>query len=253
MAANPAIAAMVEHHSMLYADLYDPVAVLNGKAAPSSLAKFWPYSANRSPADLAPEGVAAYSDLMARSQAMLVDDVLDAYPFGRHRRLLDVGGGEAAFLAAIAARHPHLELSLFDLPAVVARAADAAARQGFSRRLITHGGDFFVDPLPSGHDVITLNRIAHDHDDDRLLMLLSNIRRALAPGGVLIIAEPMSGTQDSERVVDVYFAFYLMVMGSGRPRSPADLEELLRQAGYNSFRRIGTARPMFASMIAAGA
>ena len=38
-------------------------------------------------------------------------------------RRLDVGGGEGAFLEAVAVNAPDLELKLFDLPAVAARAA----------------------------------------------------------------------------------------------------------------------------------
>jgi demethylspheroidene O-methyltransferase len=98
---------------------------------------------------------------------------------------------------------------------------------------------------------VTLVRIAHDHDDDRLALLLANIRRGLPPGGMLVIAEPMSATRDAERVADVYFAFYLLAMGSGRPRSPAALERLLAAAGFGRFRRVETARPMLVSLLIA--
>ncbi len=37
---NVAIAAMVEHHALLYADLADPVALLRGDAGPRSLARY---------------------------------------------------------------------------------------------------------------------------------------------------------------------------------------------------------------------
>ena len=52
MLGNPAIAAFVEHHAMLYTDLTDPVALLQGKAS-TQLSGFWPY-ANRQPGDPAP-------------------------------------------------------------------------------------------------------------------------------------------------------------------------------------------------------
>jgi demethylspheroidene O-methyltransferase len=81
--------------------------------------------------------------------------------------------------------------------------------------------------------------------------IFARIRRAMAPGGALVIAEPMSGVPGAELVSDVYFAFYLLAMGSGRPRSPAELERLLRAAGFASFRRFATARPMLASVLAA--
>ena len=42
---------------------------------------------------------------MAASQPLVAQEVLDAYPLARHRCLLDVGGGDGAFLAAAAARY----------------------------------------------------------------------------------------------------------------------------------------------------
>jgi demethylspheroidene O-methyltransferase len=140
---------------------------------------------------------------------------------------------------------------LFDLPPVAARASARFQQAGFGDRAATTGGDFFRDPLPGRPDVVTLVRIAHDHDDDRLALLLANIRRSLSPEGILIIAEPMSATRDAKRVTDVYFAFYLLAMGSGRPRSPATLERLLSTAGFGRFRRVETARPMLVSLLIA--
>ena len=40
---NPAVAAMVSHHSALYGDLADPVALLRDRSS-ARLARFWPYA-----------------------------------------------------------------------------------------------------------------------------------------------------------------------------------------------------------------
>ena len=39
-----------------------------------------------------------------------------SYEFGRHRRLLDLGGGTGSFLVPILERHPEIECGLFELP-----------------------------------------------------------------------------------------------------------------------------------------
>ncbi|HRD75425.1 MAG TPA: methyltransferase [Hyphomicrobiaceae bacterium] len=253
ISANPGIAAMVEHHAMLYADLADPVALLARPKADTRLAGYWPYAASAAPHGIKPDCAKPYSGLMTTSQSLLADNIIDAYPFHRHRRVLDVGGGEGAFLATLSARHPGLALHLFDLPAVVELAESRLASLGLGGRISTTGGDFARDPLPTGFDAATLIRVAHDHDDDRAVEIFANIRRALVPGGALVIAEPMSGIRGAERVSDVYFAFYLLAMGSGRPRSPGQLEELLRAAGFASFRKAATAQPMIASVLVASA
>lgn len=249
--ANPSIAAMVRHHADLYADLADPIALLDGTAPRGRVAEFWPYAGGGCDRTAGSEDVARYSALMASSQEMLADDILDAYPFGRHRRIVDIGGGEGVFLAALARRHAGPQLHLLDLPPVAERASHRLRQEGLDGRINVIGGSFLDAQLPSGVDLVTLVRIVHDHDDEVVSTLLRAIRRALAPGGTLLIAEPMSGIPEARRVSDVYFAFYLQAMGSGRPRSPAELETLTRAAGFRHFRRYRTARPMLASVVAA--
>ena len=249
--ANPGIVAMVEHHALVYVDLADPVAVLAGRNRPTKLRTFWPYATTQEPYRLDGSSTDTYSELMSASQVMLCDDILDAYPFGQHRSIMDVGGGEGTFLSALARRYREPRLELFDLPSVATRAKKRFEAAGLGHRAHATGGSFFHDPLPEGHDAITLVRVVHDHDDDNVLALFSSIRAALAPGGTLVIAEPMSGTRDSSRVADVYFAFYLLAMGSGRPRSADSLAAMLRAAGFAEVRRVSTARPMLTSMLVA--
>jgi demethylspheroidene O-methyltransferase len=172
MLGNPAVAAMVEHHGMLYADLTDPLALLRGEAGPTELSRYWAYAKEGSPASLPAERVAAYSALMAASQPLVAAEILDAYPLRRHHCLLDLGGGEGAFLEAVAARAPGLRLMLFDLPAVAER-----ARQRLGDRVAAVGGDFLQDPLPQGADIVTLVRVIHDHDEARALAILKAARR----------------------------------------------------------------------------
>eukprot|EP01034_Spumella_vulgaris_P005952 gene5952-7585_t len=173
IAGDAGISALVEHHSLFYADLADPVALLrDGAREDGELARYWPYCANRSGEGFAPERVAAYSRLMSASQTLIADVVLQAYPMHRHRRVLDVGGGEGKFLSAIAARWPQLGLFLFDLPPVAERARASFAAQGLATRTQTIGGSFLSDPLPLGADLLTLVRVLHDHDDASVMQLL---------------------------------------------------------------------------------
>ncbi len=122
MVGNAAVSAMVLHHRELYADLNDPVALLRGQAGTTGLSRYWAYSGNADAAKLEGGQVAAYTALMAASQPLVADEVLAAYRIGRHRRLLDVGGGDGSFLQAAAAQAPGLQLMLFDLPPVAEQA-----------------------------------------------------------------------------------------------------------------------------------
>ena len=251
LAGNRAITAMIEHHTLLYADLNDPVALLRGEHPVTELARYWPYADRDQPAALGAERVAAYSALMSASQPLVAAEVLAAYDFSRHRCLLDVGGGEGAFLAAVAAQAPRLQLKLFDLPSVVERASARFAAAGLAYRVTVYGGDFFADPLPAGADVISLIRVTLDHADESVLAILRAVRRALPADGTLLLAEPMSGTRGAEPIADAYFGFYLAAMGRGRPRSPTRFRELLQEAGFGRVRVLGTNTPLVARVLVA--
>ncbi len=252
LAGNPAIAAMIAHHDMFYADLADPVALLRGTRGEIALARFWPYATGEAPAQLSAAAVAAYGALMAASQPLIAGDILDAYPCHRHRVLLDIGGGEGAFVIAAAARAPALRLILFDLPAVAARARRRFAAAGLEGRALAYGGDFLTDELPAGADLVTLVRVLHDHDDASVLRLLLAVHRALSPGARLLVAEPMAGVAGAEPVA-AYFHFYLLAMGRGRPRPPAALAALLESAGFRGVRRLPTRRPLLVGALLAEA
>ena len=253
MVGNAAIAAMVEHHSVLYADLRDPVALLRGERPDTGLSRYWSYASTREPGELDAERVAAYTKLMSASQPLVTGEILDAYPMNRHRCLLDVGGGEGTFLLAAAQRTPGLRVVLFDLPPVAERARARFAAAGIADRARAVGGDFHSNPLPEGADVVSLVRVIHDHDDDEALALLRAVRRALPADGALLLAEPMAQTPGAEAMGDAYFGFYLLAMGSGRPLTAAELTQLLTAAGFGRVREARTARPMLVRVLVASA
>ena len=237
--ADPGIGAMIAHHHHLYLDLADPVALLRRGGGGGELARYWAYARSDDPAAGNAESVGDYSMLMATSQAMVAEQVMAVYDFSHARRMLDVGGGEGAFAKAVRAAEPRLDVALFDLPAVAARAQGVTA----------HGGNFFEDALPTGFDLISLVRILHDHDDEPAAKLLSNIYDALPKGGTILIAEPMAQTRGAEAMGDGYFGLYLWAMGSGRPRSAEEIRAMLRSAGFAKLREVKTRLPLIARIL----
>lgn len=248
LVGEPGLSAMIAHHRLLYADLADPLSVLRGDAA-GHLARFWGYGLP----DRAQGQSDDYSALMAATLPMVADEIFAACDIAGHARLLDVGGGEGAFLCEVARRTPALELSLFDLPAVAERATARLAREGLSERASAHGGSFLDESLPQGADLISLVRILHDHGDDEVRHILRACRQAIAPGGTLLIAEPMAGARGAEPMGEAYFGFYLMAMGRGRPRSAARLSTMIKEAGFAEIRLHASRMPLIADVMTAKA
>ncbi|MEY4342080.1 MAG: Demethylspheroidene O-methyltransferase [Pseudomonadota bacterium] len=253
--SHPGIQAMIEHNQLLYQDMVDPVAILQ-ESWSGEMSQYWPY-AQEKPLTNAPDvasdhnaqAYARYSELMAASQTFVIEEILSFYPFDDCEKVLDIGGGQGRFATELAKNYPHLRITLFDLPDVCTVSSRIVARNAMADRIRIIPGDFTKDALPTGADLVTLIRIAHDHCDEVVLALLKSIYASLPAGGSLLIAEPMANEPGEKPEGDAYFHFYLLAMGSGRLRTPMELMQLMHQAGFSHLEQIPNAMPVHAKML----
>ena len=263
VAGHPGIRAMIEHHAVLYHDMQDPVALLRDQMNDGQMMAYWPYvethgavdqpqqTAASAPRAWSQEKVARYSQLMSASQPFVVDEVLATYSFSGHRCVLDVGGGQGTFVSRLAAHAPHLKLKLFDLPQVAELAQENFDKKSLAARIEAFGGDFLKDPLPEGADLVTLVRVAHDHPDAHVSMILRAIFTALPAGGTLLLTEPMAQAANESPLGDAYFHFYLLAMGSGRLRTAKELSDMILAAGFQRVELLTNAMPLQTQILVA--
>lgn len=235
----PGIQELIDHHSILYDDLKDPVAFLTGQTE-NRLAAFWPYVFGQ-PADIPDQEVARYSDLMTKSQFMVARDTLAAVRVPKHIRWLDVGGGSGAFIGHLLDKYPTVRPAVFDVNGT----------QNDQGRHEFIPGSFFEDDLPGGFDVISLIRVLYDHSDGTVKNLLAKVYTALPEGGRLVISEPMLGSPAPNRFGDTYFAIYTMAMNTGKTRSPKEITDLLREIGFSNIKTYPSRRPFVTTIIEA--
>ncbi|MTI44840.1 demethylspheroidene O-methyltransferase [Roseibium hamelinense] len=246
VASDAGLQDMIRHHDVLYRDLLQAQQLLHTGHRDTELHTFWSYTGKHG-VDSAE--AKAYSQVMSSSQQMLADEIAASCRFSDFKTIVDIGGGTGRFLRAIGTRHPHLSLHLFDLPAVIAEAQEAMEKHGFSNRCIFHSGSFFDDEVPRDHDLYCLIRVLFDHQDDSVIRLLSNVRKAMQPGAKLMIAEPMAGTSKAEQISAAYFSVYLFAMGGGRCRTPCEINDLTKLAGFKRLRLIKTSNPMLLTVL----
>ena len=252
LVGNVAILEMVKHHADFYRDLSDPMALLQGDTSSASLNEYWPYitqAQGAAPENLSAEKVADYSKLMAHTQSLVTDEIIDAYSMSKHQHVLDIGGGQGAFIKRLAGHYSHLRFTLFDIPGVAELSNAHFKEIGLSNRAHAVGGNFFQDSLPKGCDLATLVRVIFDHDDVRVKQLLANVFDALNPGGTLLLAEPMAETKGFEAMGHAYFGFYLLAMGRGRPRTEAEIKGLLSEAGFTGIELLNSYMPLNAQIL----
>lgn len=251
LSQNDGACAMILHHDALYKDMIDPIAMLSEGRKETTLSRYWDYALNVDPTSASEVETEAYSNLMSASQQDVSEEVISSFNFSQYNRLLDVGGGQGTFTTNVSKACPELDIGVFDLPSVVEKGKQRQLAGLTDPKIEFHSGSFFDDPLPEGADLITLIRILHDHDDEPAQKIINATYNALGSGGTLLIAEPMSTGGHASRISDAYFNFYLYAMGSGRPRRPEELKNMLKQAGFAYAERKSTRSAFTCSMIVA--
>ncbi|MEL6690545.1 MAG: methyltransferase, partial [Pseudomonadota bacterium] len=244
----PGVVPMIRHHSVMYRDMSDPVALLRGETQPE-LARFWPYVFGAGAAQ-DPDTARAYSELMADSQKLVAEDTLRTVDFSKDEEVLDIGGGTGAFLAALGGKHAEPKLHLFDLPAVAPGAESRFRAAELDGRTTITAGSFRDDAIPAA-PTMTLVRVLYDHADETVAGLLKKVHEALPAGGRLIVSEPMTGAAKPTVAGDIYFAFYTFCMETGRARSQSQIAEMLDAAGFTDIETPTPKRAFVTSVVTA--
>lgn len=188
---------------------------------------------SKSMADMAPERTEAFIAAMqhhSKRSSADVSAVLDMEGVGR---ILDVGGGSGAFTIALTQKAgPSCTATLFDLPAVTALARNYLADAGMSARIDTVDGDYNVDSLPEGYDLVFMSSIVHINSPEQNIALIQKGADALNPGGRLVIREFVINEQRTGPPPVAIFALNMLVnTPGGDTYTASEMSGWMTQAG----------------------
>jgi acetylserotonin N-methyltransferase len=159
--------------------------------------------------------------------------VVRAFDLSRYPLLVDLGGATGHLCIAACEAWPHLEATVFDLPAVEKFALRHIEKSPAAARIRFHAADFFRDPLPDA-SLYALGRILHDWTDEKIKTLLDKISTALPAGGALLIAETLLNDDKSGPLYSTMQDLNMLVCTEGRERTRDEYESLLLGAGFSS-------------------
>jgi hypothetical protein len=185
-----------------------------------------------------PHRHAVYDAAMTTIHGGETEPVLEAYDFAGCRSVVDVGGGKGLLLAALLERHPEVQGTLFDLPAVAERAHSTFASLGLESRCRVEGGDFF-DAVPRGAAAYLLRHVVHDWEDADAVRILRNCCEAMGEDGSVLVVETVIPPGDAPafgKWLDL-----MMLLVGGRERTREEYASLFAAAGLRLCRVIPTA------------
>ncbi|MCI0589195.1 MAG: methyltransferase domain-containing protein [Planctomycetes bacterium] len=155
-------------------------------------------------------------------------------------RVLDVAAGSGVWGIAAAQASPHVRVDALDLPPVLRVTRGMARREGVAPRFRFLPGDlrrFRIDRRR--YDVVILGHICHSEGAARTRRLLRAARRALAPGGRILIAEYLADEDRKGPLASLLFALVMLARTEeGKVFTSGEMRRLLREAGFAEPRRI---------------
>src|SRR5438034_6381901 len=185
-----------------------------------------------------PEEGELFNQAMTSMSAGAAPAIVQAYDFSDIDTLADIAGGHGYLLSQILKANPSMKGILFDLDHVIAGAGELLEREGVADRVQTVSGDFFKEVPPA--DAYLMKHIIHDWDDQRAIMIMQSIHRAMQGNGKLLIVEmivPEGNDPHPSKLLDLE----MLTLPSGIERTEREYEQLLEKASFKLSRTIPTA------------
>lgn len=183
-----------------------------------------------------PETGHDFSQAMLDYARLIAEAAVAGYDFAWARRVVDIGCSHGRLLSAILRANPTVSGVFFDRPEVIGRAGEHIRGTELAARAELVAGDFF-ESLPAGGDLYILSRILMDYDDDAAVRLLQNCRRAMNPGGRVLIVQLLMPERGGDAAREGLFEaavsdLNMMVLTGGRERTEGEYRTLLGRAGF---------------------
>lgn len=176
-----------------------------------------------------------FLEAMTGAQAANFAALAEKFDFSAYQTVSDIGGALALLSRVIAARHPHLRFTSFDLPPVAPHAQRHIDAAGLGARIQVVSGDFFADPLPPA-DVITMGNILHDWNLEKKKLLIAKAYAALPEGGAFIVIENLIDDARRENAFGLLMSLNMLIeFGDAFDYTGADFRAWCSEAGFRRF------------------
>ncbi|MFE4535245.1 methyltransferase [Streptomyces scopuliridis] len=164
--------------------------------------------------------------------SMFFHQVPEIFDFSGGKTVVDVGGGGGHLLATILGATPDARGTLFDREHMMPKAREhLSATVGLDRAELV-GGDMFKD-VPAGGDVYILCRVLAGWDDEAVIGVFENCRRAMADSSSRLLILDRFVEDENSTVLPALWDLHLLVTTGGEHRTLDRITRLLNRAGLD--------------------
>lgn len=156
--------------------------------------------------------------------------------FSGVRRLLDVGGGPGTYACLLAQNYPSLEVTVLDLPGIVAVARDLVREAGLSDRVQMLPGNAITDDYGSeSWDGVLFSGVLHQMSTAVIRSMFARARVALRSGGRVIVSDMMLDPSKTRPLFSALFSLQMLLTSdAGAVFAAEECAAWLQEAGFTS-------------------
>jgi len=157
------------------------------------------------------------------------------------KKILDVGGGSAAFSIEIVKRNPSIKAVVLDLPHVIPLTKRYVDEAGLSNNFDFIEGDYLTNDFESSYDLVLLSAIVHINSYEQNKLLIKKCADALNKNGMLVINDFVMNGDRTKPYHGALFSINMLVGTEyGDTYTENEMREWFESAGISKVDRKNT-------------
>ena len=157
------------------------------------------------------------------------------------KRVLDVGGGSGVFSMAFVRLRKGISAVVFDLPNVINLTKGYIDAENLGNLISVVGGDYTVDPLINGFDLVFMSAIIHSNSTEINKQLFRKAFEALNPNGRLIVLDYIMNDDRTSPAAGAYFSLNMLVgTREGDTFTESEVRAWMEEAGFKKISKMKT-------------
>jgi 2-polyprenyl-3-methyl-5-hydroxy-6-metoxy-1,4-benzoquinol methylase len=156
-------------------------------------------------------------------------------------KILDVGGGSAAFSMELVRKNPSMHAVVLDLPHVIPLTKNYVTQAGLNDKFDFIEGNYLTSDFKGSYDLILLSAIVHINSYEQNKMLISKCAGCLNPNGMIIINDFIMNEDRTRPSYGAVFSLNMLVgTAAGDTYTEAEMRDWYTAAGISRIERRNT-------------
>ncbi|NJD22360.1 MAG: acetylserotonin O-methyltransferase [Melioribacter sp.] len=157
------------------------------------------------------------------------------------KRMLDIGGGSAAFSMEFIKQNPNMHAVVFDLPHIIPITKKYVDNEKLNNKIEFMEGNYLMDNFGNGYDLILLSAIVHINSFEENKLLIKKCFDSLNDKGQIVIKDWIMNEERTEPAGGAFFALNMLVgTERGDTYTESEMKDWLINAGIKKIERKNT-------------